>query len=354
MLLQPPPAGAQAGLLQFQIGGPQQHCQRLGLGAAGAGEGQGQAHQVGGGGHGLQLAGQHGIQQAHRQQAAAHATTQQLHIDGVGEVAQAARQGQLHAVHPAQHPLRILGKPPRLPEGILLERILGRLVGILTAVVVLPVVLLVVLFVVRIVLRSCVGVWRGGLRTAQGPPEEGSAGQGRGEGDLHRPRWQGLRFPAPGLPLPGEFLQQLLPFMTVAPLALPGDLGRQDHQLLHREQAAAATHQVLDLAVQEPAAVNGELAVALGVDLGGEMEAGLADLLGQHLAQHLEVQGNVAVELRVRLAQPLCQGLELTRQIDRIGQVAQRLRLSPPCPSPPLRRRNPTARPRCPRRGCSG
>jgi len=150
------------------------------------------------------------------------------------------------------------------------------------------------------------------------------------------------------------FHPKMLPVVVLTAQALAGDLSSKNHQLFDREQAGATAHQFLDLGLKQTATFGGQLDVALGMDLGGEMEAGLLHPLGQHLTQNLEVEGDMPIELRVRLGQPLGEGLQLTRQIDRIGRVAQRLRLRPPCPSPPLPRRNPTVPPRSPRPGCSG
>ena len=78
-------------------------------------------------------------------------------------------------------------------------------------------------------------------------------------------------------------------------------LGRQAHQLLHREQGIAALHQGLKAALERLAALRWQLAVALGSHLGGQMKTGLLHRVQQAFAEHLQVQGQIAVELRGEL-----------------------------------------------------
>jgi hypothetical protein len=88
----------------------------------------------------------------------------------------------------------------------------------------------------------------------------------------------------------------LAPFL---PVPLPRHLGGEADELLHGEQAGAAVDQRAKAAMQLQAIVGRQERVAAGLYLGGQMENGPLDPHRQHLAQHLQVQRQVAIQISI-------------------------------------------------------
>jgi hypothetical protein len=93
----------------------------------------------------------------------------------------------------------------------------------------------------------------------------------------------------------GEALQQSLALAPFLSLAFARHLGGQADELLHGEQAAAAVDQRPQAAMQLLTIVWRQNRIAAGLNLGGEMENGPLDTDGEHFAQHLQVQRQMAV-----------------------------------------------------------
>jgi hypothetical protein len=91
--------------------------------------------------------------------------------------------------------------------------------------------------------------------------------------------------------------QQALLVPPPLPLLAALQLGRQTHQLFNREQAVAALHQGLEPLLQLQATAGTDGAEAFWVGLGGQMETGLLHGVQQALAEHLQIKGQLAVEL---------------------------------------------------------
>jgi hypothetical protein len=90
-------------------------------------------------------------------------------------------------------------------------------------------------------------------------------------------------------------------------LLFASHLGRQVRHLLHGEQAAGTLHQADDAAVERLPLPRRQLAVTLGNHLGGQMKTGLLNTVQQAVTEHLEVEGQMPVQLGVGVHQLLFQ-----------------------------------------------
>jgi hypothetical protein len=97
----------------------------------------------------------------------------------------------------------------------------------------------------------------------------------------------------------GEAAQQLHAFMAGPLASFTMDLIRQMGQLLHGQQTGAALHEKPESSVQAPTLWSGQRGIAVRVGLGDQEKDGLLHPCWQHLAQHLEVERHMAVELRI-------------------------------------------------------
>jgi hypothetical protein len=324
-------AGAQTWLLKLQIAEPQQQGHAVKVADTVRRQRHLQAQQVGRGGLGLQLALQGSLQQAGRQKAGAEAGAQQLHIQGVGEVAQAAHQGPFETLKPNLQGLGIGGQGRRIPGGhqspwggVLQQRIQQRfslrakqtcqgIEGISIS--------------VRISNIS-VSISRAAVQLGLLPRLEGLHGQGdqslptldvNRQSGIETDRSRRLAATIPGI---GRSIGELIAGLAQLgqPLPLPpllllppflSDLAGELHQLLHREHAAAAVHQLAEPPMQVSPLFRGQLAVTLGVIAGGQMKAGLLNGVQQALSKHLEVERKIAVERGIAALQLRLEGAEL-------------------------------------------
>ena len=150
--------------------------------------------------------------------------------------------------------------------------------------------------------------------------------------------------------------QQALLVPPPLPLLATLQLGRQAHQLLNREQAVATLHQGLEPLLQFQATAGANGAEALRVGLGGQMETGLLHGVQQALAEHLQIKGQLAVELRSERHDQLTLQLQLAlglRQGAAVGMQRGR-RLRRRWSWRRLQRQSRFAPPQCPHPGCSG
>jgi len=98
---------------------------------------------------------------------------------------------------------------------------------------------------------------------------------------------------------PEQALHELLASLALLLALVLIEPSGQSHQLLDGQQAAAVGDPLAQLPVQATAPVGRQPQVAPEMHLGGQVEAGLLDTLRQHGAEHLQVEGDVAVEIRV-------------------------------------------------------
>ena len=133
-------------------------------------------------------------------------------------------------------------------------------------------------------------------------------------------------------------------------------LRRQSHQLLNREQGIATLNQGGKTLLKEHAPLFGQLAIALRNNLRRQMKTGLLHSGQQAFTQHLEVEGEVAIEARCQLLLLLKQQLELALRLFKglgvgmQGGTPQTTGIRLPAWRQ-LRRRSPACRPRCLRQG---
>ena len=148
-------------------------------------------------------------------------------------------------------------------------------------------------------------------------------------------------------------LGQQLPLPTLLLLQpFPADLAGELHQLLHREHAAAALHQLTDAGMQASPLLWGKPAVTLGIEAGCQMKTGLLNCIQQAVAQHLEIEGKIAVEHRIAALQLGVEGAELMAHcLNGIhqgqGRIRPGVRRHRPWRPPP--RRSPSSPPQYPR-----
>lgn len=102
----------------------------------------------------------------------------------------------------------------------------------------------------------------------------------------------------------------------VLPLpALGRHAGGQPAQLLHGQQAGGPPHENGAARMQAAAAIRRQFAVPLRVIPSGEVEAGLFDRTRKHVAQNLQIEGQVAV----------APGIGVTQQVTSVIKLASHL-----------------------------
>jgi hypothetical protein len=80
---------------------------------------------------------------------------------------------------------------------------------------------------------------------------------------------------------------------------IAGDPSGMTNKLLHGEKGGAAVHQVRDAGMEAAALGFGQGRVTTRLNLGCQMEASLIHAVGEDLAEHLQVESELPIKLRV-------------------------------------------------------
>jgi hypothetical protein len=87
---------------------------------------------------------------------------------------------------------------------------------------------------------------------------------------------------------------------AISPMGvLSGDPRGKTSKLLHGEKRGAAAHQGRDAGMEAAALGFRQSRVTTGLNLGCQVEASLIHAVGQDLAEHLQVEGELPIKLRV-------------------------------------------------------